>query len=83
MRGGFRFLFFEKSVFLGHPTAQLVIGSLKLSLFIVDTTMAGRVEVGRQTFSKLYNMIELLNKVSLVRAGPGSWGLRLQGGVGL
>merc|ERR1712156_932964 len=30
---------------------------------IVDTTMAGRVEV------------------SLVRPGPGSWGLRLQGGV--
>ena len=25
------------------------------------------------------NLIELLNKVSLVRPGPGSWGLRLQG----
>ena len=29
------------------------------------------------------NLIEMLNKVSLVRPGPGSWGLRLQGEVGL
>merc|ERR1711971_1262113 len=36
---------------------------LLLSLFIVDTTMAGRVEV------------------TLSRPAPGSWGLRLQGGV--